>query len=84
MSELNHAAQACKSWFAATANPSFHLLSAVPVYATLEKLRALIASPLRNHISNLTMTQRMTSISQLLSLHALQHLAELEVSIDLS
>jgi len=50
----------------------------------LEKLRALIASPLRNHISNLTMTQRMTSISQLLSLHALQHLAELEVSIDLS
>jgi len=81
MSEPNHAAQTCKSWFAAAVNPSFQLPSAVHVNATLEKLRAVIASPLRNHVSKVTMGESMMPITQLRSLHALQHLSEFDVSI---
>jgi len=86
MRELNHAARSCRPWFAAAVNPSFHLPSLVPVYATLEKLRALIASPLRNHINKLTLIESVTSIAQFTSLqcHALQSLTKFGVSIDLS
>jgi len=84
MSELNHAAQACKQWLSAATDPSFRLSSTVHVRATLERLRAVIASPLRNHISKLTMAERMTSISQLRSLHVLRHLPYLEIIVNIS
>jgi len=83
MRELNRAAQTCKQWLNAATNPSFHLPSTVDVRATLPKLRAIITSPLRDHMSKLTVTQPLTSINDLRRLHVLEELSGLDVEINI-
>jgi len=85
MSELNHAIQTCKQWLNAASHPSFRLPSTVDVQVKSANVPALIDSRLCSLISNLTVTdtERLTSINDLSSLHALQHLGDFDVSIDI-